>query len=155
MSNHIYPFWRRAVEDGERSADLLANTVRIALLSTLKYEYDDGDEFLNDLSPPWSLPPMSIALKNKTFERVSEGMMFGADDAVCKSVYGSFDAFVIFIDTGVPYTSRLVCYEDERISGMPSRGDGGDVILSWQNGKIFTVSIAPRRKRHERHPSMR
>lgn len=70
------------------------------------------------------------------------GGVFDATDIAVPAVAAgdTCEAVVLFIDTGVAGTSRLVAYIDV-ITGFPLATNGGDVNVAWDNGasKIFAL----------------
>jgi hypothetical protein len=51
------------------------------------------------------------------------------------------EAIVIWQDTGVESTSRLIAYIDTASSGLPVTPNGGDITIAWDSGanKIFKL----------------
>ena len=44
------------------------------------------------------------------------------------------EALIIYIDTGSAATSRLVCYRDTNVTGLPVTPNGGDITVSVPSG---------------------
>jgi hypothetical protein len=64
-----------------------------------------------------------------------------ADDVAFVAVTGAqVNAVVLYVDTGVPSTSRLIAYIDN-FTGFPFTPSGGDVTLRWSDGanRIFKL----------------
>jgi hypothetical protein len=79
----------------------------------------------------------STTLANKT---ITNGV-FDADDATFSSVTGAnCEALIIFSDTGIQGTSRLVAYIDSA-TGLPILPNGGDITVAFSSGssKIFAL----------------
>ena len=79
----------------------------------------------------------STTLANKT---ITNGV-FDADDATFSSVTGAnCEALLIFQDTGIQTTSRLIAYIDSA-TGLPILPNGGDISVAFSSGssKIFAL----------------
>ena len=46
---------------------------------------------------------------------------------------------VIYIDTGVAGTSRLVAYIDTGVTNLPVTPNGGDITITWNASGIFAI----------------
>ena len=46
---------------------------------------------------------------------------------------------MIYIDTGVAGTSRLIAYIDTGVAGLPVTPNGGDINITWDAAGIFTL----------------
>lgn len=119
----------------------LGGTVKALLVNTTgpgtNYTYDDAHQFLSDV-PSGARISTSAALASKTF---ANGV-FDADDTIFSAVSGDVsEAIILYIDTGVAGTSRLVAYIDTGIAGAPVTPSGGDINVVWDNGanKIFAL----------------
>jgi hypothetical protein len=71
--------------------------------------------------------------------KTTTDVVLDANDAVFTAASGvQSEACVIYKDTGVATTSRLIYYMDT-MTGLPVTPNGGDITLVWDNGanKIF------------------
>lgn len=74
----------------------------------------------------------------------SKSVLLGVADAAdvtFTAVTGaSVEAIVLFKDTGVETSSRLIAYIDTA-TGLPVTPNGGDITIAWDNGanKIFKL----------------
>ena len=133
MANALYPKAKESFINGH--INMSANTVTIALVDTGVYTYSTSHQFRSDVSN--SAVIASTALSNKT---VTNGV-FDADDATFTSVTGAnCEALLIFQDTGVQTTSRLIAYIDSA-TGLPILPNGGDITVVFSSGasKIFAL----------------
>lgn len=133
----IYPKYKQAVISGGANHDLSAGNVKAILVDTADYTYSAAHEFLSDV-PAGARVDITANLANKTF---TNGV-FDADDTSFAAADGDIsEAIIIFIDTGVEGTSRLVAYIDTFSSGMPVDPNTGDINVTWDNGasKIFAL----------------
>jgi hypothetical protein len=133
MSNALYSKAKEAFLNG--SINMVANTVTIALVDTGVYTYSSSHQYRNEVSN--SAVISSTTLSNKT---ITNGV-FDADDATFSSVTGAnCEALLIFQDTGVQSTSRLIAYIDSA-TGLPILPNGGDISVAFSSGssKIFAL----------------
>jgi hypothetical protein len=133
MANALYPKAKEAFLNG--SINMVANTVTIALVDTGVYTYSSSHQYRNEVSN--SAVISSTTLSNKT---ITNGV-FDADDATFSSVTGAnCEALLIFQDTGVQSTSRLIAYIDSA-TGLPILPNGGDISVAFSSGssKIFAL----------------
>ena len=133
MANALYSKAKEAFLNG--SINMAANTVTIALVDTGVYTFSASHQFRNEVSN--SAVISSTTLSNKT---ITNGV-FDADDATFSSVTGAnCEALLIFQDTGVQTTSRLIAYVDSA-TGLPILPNGGDITVVFSSGasKIFAL----------------
>ena len=133
MANALYSKAKEAFLNG--SINMVANTITIALVDTGVYTYSATHQFRNEVSN--SAVISSTTLANKT---ITNGV-FDADDATFSSVTGAnCEALLIFQDTGIQTTSRLIAYIDSA-TGLPILPNGGDITVVFSSGgsKIFAL----------------
>ena len=133
MANALYPKAKEAFLNG--SINMIANTITIALIDTGVYTYSTSHQYRSDISN--SAVISSSALANKT---ITNGV-FDADDALFSSVTGAnCEALIIFSDSGVQGTSRLIAYIDSA-TGLPILPNGGDITVAFSSGssRIFAL----------------
>ena len=133
MANALYSKAKEAFLNG--SINMVANTISIALVDTGVYTYSATHQFRNEVSN--SAVISSTTLANKT---ITNGV-FDADDATFSSVTGAnCEALLIFQDTGIQTTSRLIAYIDSA-TGLPILPNGGDITVAFSSGssRIFAL----------------
>jgi hypothetical protein len=133
MANALYSKAKEAFLNG--SINMVANTITIALVDTGVYTYSATHQYRNEVSN--SAVISSTALANKT---ITNGV-FDADDATFSSVTGAnAEALIIFSDTGIQGTSRLIAYIDSA-TGLPILPNGGDITVAFSSGssRIFAL----------------
>lgn len=133
MANALYSKAKESFLNG--SINMVANTITIALVDTGVYTYSASHQYRNEVSN--SAVISSTTLANKT---ITNGV-FDADDATFSSVTGAnCEALIIFTDTGIQGTSRLVAYIDSA-TGLPILPNGGDISVAFSSGssKIFAL----------------
>jgi len=133
MANAFFPAFKEQMLQG--GVNLSAGTVK-ALLVTSAYTFDTADVFVSDLIGILT-NGRSPALTTKT---LTNGI-FDADNTTLPAVTGgqTAAAIIIYLDTGSDATSRLVCFLDTGVTGLPFSTTGGDIAITWDDGanKIF------------------
>ena len=133
MANALYPKAKEAFLNG--SINMIANTITIALIDTGVYTYSTSHQFRSDISN--SAVISTSTLSNKT---IANGV-FDADDALFSSVTGAnAEALIIFSDSAIQGTSRLIAYIDSA-TGLPILPNGGDITVAFSSGssRIFAL----------------
>jgi len=133
MANALYPKAKEAFLNG--SINMIANTITIALVDTGVYTYSTSHQYRSDISNTAVIS--STALTNKS---IANGV-FDADDALFSSVTGAnCEALIIFSDSGIQGTSRLIAYIDSA-TGLPILPNGGDITVAFSSGssRIFAL----------------
>lgn len=133
MANAIYPIYKAALLGGLTNIDLDGGTVKAALVDTGTYTYSAAHDFYNDVTGVVGTPQ---TIANTT---VTAGL-FDGDNVTYTAVTGnSVEAIIIYIDTGVSSTSRLVAYIDTSVTGLPVTPNGGDITITWHASGIFQL----------------
>jgi len=136
MSNSLYTKAKQALIAAD--IDLESDTVKAVLVDGADYTPNlSAHQYLSDI-PSAGRIATSGALQNKT---VTDGV-FDADDITVSSVSGDqFEYVILFKDTGVETTSRLILLIDTA-TGLPCTPNGSDITIQWSSGtdKIFRLS---------------
>lgn len=133
MANAIYPLYKQALLDGSANTDINDLTVKVALVDTGVYTYSAAHEFLTSLTGVVGTAQTIAATT------VANGL-FDGDNVTYSTVTGnSVEALVIYIDTTVAGTSRLVAYIDSGVIGLPVTPNGGDITVTWNVSGIFQL----------------
>jgi len=133
MANAIYPLYKQALLDGAANTDINDLTVKVALVDTGVYTYSATHEFLTSLT---GVVGTAQTINTTT---VTNGL-FDGDNVTYSGVTGnSVEALVIYIDTTVAGTSRLVAYIDSGVTGLPVTPNGGDISITWSVSGIFQL----------------
>lgn len=133
MANAIYPLYKQALLDGSANVDINDLTVKVALVDTGVYTYSAAHEFLTSLTGVVGTAQTIAATT------VANGL-FDGDNVTYTTVTGnSVEALVIYIDTTVAATSRLVAYIDSGVTGLPVTPNGGDITVTWNVSGIFQL----------------
>lgn len=135
MANTLYDAARQRFLEAQ--INWMTDTVKVLLVDTGAYTPQTAvHQYLSDISGSARIAgPVTLTSKTTT------GGAADAADATFTSVTGpSIEAIVIYIDTGTESTSPLVAIIDTA-TGLPITPNGGDIIVTWDNGvnKIFKV----------------
>lgn len=114
----------------------LGGTVKAALIDTGTYTYSSSHDFYDDVSGVVGTPQ---TIGSKTY---TNGVFDGADVTYTALSGSTVEAIIIYIDTGTPGTSRLVCYQDTGVTGLPLTPNGGNVTIAWDASGIFRLGSA-------------
>lgn len=134
MANAIYPKYKEALLDGAANTDVNDGTVKVALIDTNDVAYNAAHDFYDDISAAVVGTPQTIGTTT-----VTNGL-FDGDNVTFTAVTGDpCEAVIIYIDTGVAGTSRLVAYLDTDVTGLPVTPNGGDITITWNASGIFQL----------------
>lgn len=135
MANALYAKGLEGFLDG--SIDWDTNTIRCVLVDLADYTVDLANHAnLSDI-PAAARVATSPVFTGKTVT----GGVADADDVLLTAVTGDqSEAIVVYKDTGVASTSRLICFIDTA-QGLPVTPNGGDITIAWDNGanRIFRL----------------
>ena len=135
MANTLFDFARQRFLEAQ--INWMTDTIKVILVSTSAYTPQTAvHQYLSDISASARIAgPITLTAKATT------GGAADAADATFTSVSGAtINAIVIYKDSGTEATSPLLAYIDTA-TGLPLTPNGGDVIITWDNGtnKIFKV----------------
>jgi hypothetical protein len=132
MANVIYDLGRESFLKGEISWD--ADNIVTVLVDLADYTANLAtDQFITSV-PAAARVAVSGNLASKT---TTDGSADAAD-VTFSSVTGDIsEALVIYQNTGVEGTSRLIAYIDTA-TGLPVTPNGGDIQVQW-SAPIFTL----------------
>jgi len=136
MANALYDRGRESFLRGEIS--WTSDNIKAVLVDTALYTANLlTDQFLA-IIPGGAVVATSSNFTGKT----SASGVADADDLLYPLVPGtvSVEALVVYQDTGVAATSRLVAYIDTAV-GLPVTTNGGDIAVIWSAGvnRIFKL----------------
>lgn len=134
MANAIYPKWKEALINGGANT-ALNGTVRVTLVDLADYTYGAAHEFIT--SVPAGARVATITLSSgKTY---TNGL-FDAADVTFLTVTGDpSEALILWIDTTVEATSRLVAFFDTGVTGLPVTPNGGNIDIGWNVSGILQL----------------
>jgi len=135
MANTLYDYARQRFLEGQ--LNWLTDTIKVYLVDTGAYTPQTAiHQYLADIPLSARIAgPVTLTSKSTT------GGAADAADCTFTSVSGAtIEAVVIYKDTGSEATSPVIAYIDTA-TGLPITPNGGDIIVTWDNGtnKIFKV----------------
>lgn len=135
MTNNLYDLGRQKLLEG--SIDWLTDDIKVILVDTDDYSVDlVTHEFLDDVTSAGI-----VATSENIGDKDSTIGIADAGDVTFPLVTGdTFEALIIYKDTGDASTSPLIAYIDEA-GGFPVTPNGGDIVIQWDNeiNKIFKI----------------
>lgn len=133
MANAIYPKYKEAILQSAANSNMSSGTVKVALVDTGTYTYSSAHEFYSSISGVVGTP-QTIGTKTLT------NGVFDGDNVTFTAVSGAtVEALVIYIDTGVAGTSRLIAFIDTGVTNLPVTPNGGDISITWNASGIFAL----------------
>lgn len=138
MASLVYSTYVKAIVDGD--VDFLADTIKACLVKSASYTVNGTThDFFDDVTAGARATNGIGTLASKTSSIATNVITVDAADLTLTSVSGSgtFDAVVIYKDTGVESTSQVIAYL-ELTSGITL--NGGNVVLQWNASGLFTLT---------------
>lgn len=137
MANGFYIPWKNSyLTQAANQVDFDADTLKLVLIDAADYVVDlTNHDFFNDVAAA-----ARVATATLTGVTVT-GATVDAADVTFTAVSGDVsEALLLYKDTGVETTSRLVLYIDTA-SGLPVTPNGGDISVIFDNGanKVFSL----------------
>jgi hypothetical protein len=124
MADKLYP--KTKAQFLKALLDITNITIRAYLLDGT-YTYSDSHEFLSDVGAGTRVARTN-PLSGKTVNLTTAA--FDSDDPTAESVTGDdVNQIVLYQDTGVEGTSRLIFFKDTGISTVPFTPDGSDIRI--------------------------
>lgn len=135
MANALYDKGREGFLDG--SIDWDTDNIKVVLIDT--------DDYVVNLATHDNLDDVAGAARvatsgNLAGKTVTAGVA-DADDVTLAAVVGDeSEALIIYKDSGVEGTSRLIAYIDSA-TGLPVTPNGGNITIAWDSGanRIFKL----------------
>ena len=130
MANAVYPLTLQALLDGD--VDIDDGDLRAILVDLADYTYSTAHDFLDDVAAAGRVA-VSATIANTT---VTNGVLDGDDTSFSGTGGDPAEAIILYLHTGTESTSRLICFLDTGVSGLPYTPPGGawSVNLVWDNG---------------------
>ncbi len=130
----LYDNGRQSFLDGSISWG--TDTIKVAMVDTALYTVNLAThKFFNSITGQ-----VGTSVTIASGKTTTAGVADGADVTFSAVTGATVEALVIYKDTGVPATSRLIAYIDAG-TNLPVTPNGGDITITWDNGanKIFKL----------------
>ena len=135
MANALFDKARQRFLEGQFNWN--TDTIKAVLIDTGTYTANlSAHEFLSDIGTG-----ARITTSGAFTGKATTGGAADANDVTFTSVTGaSIEAIVLYKDTGTDSTSPLIAFIDTA-TGLPITPNGGDIIVTWDNGanKIYKL----------------
>lgn len=132
MANLLYPKAKEGFISGDLSLD--TDNIKAVIVDTATYTYSATDEFLSVIGAGERVATSA----NLTGKTVVDGV-FDSDDIIYTAVTGDpSEAVVLYQDSGVDTTSRLIAYIDTA-TGLPVTPDGTNINLNVNAAGWFAL----------------
>lgn len=125
-----------------KEIDFLNDTIKVALLVTGYTPDQDAHEYWDDVSASevtgsgYTAGGDTLAGKGLTYDAPSNTIKLdGTDTTWSASTITAYYA-VVYVDTGTPATSALICYVD---FGQDEISSNGDFKITWHVDGIATI----------------
>jgi hypothetical protein len=134
VSSTRYPLGLKAILDGD--VDFLVNTISMQMYSGAAV-YNAAHDFLNDIAGSKAGSPVTCTITSTTGGLVTATVPAFTPPAV------TVVAIVLYVNTGVDATSRLLGWIDQRRDGttLAFVGNGTPITLNW-TGPIYSIGGA-------------
>ena len=135
MANALYDLARASFLNGQ--INMATDNIKCVLVDSLDYVVNLAThQYLSDI-----IVGGRVATSANLATKTTTAGVFDAADITFTAVTGDVsEALVIYQDTGVAATSRLIAYIDTA-TGLPVTPGGGDITVTWDNGanKIYKL----------------
>lgn len=135
MANRMYDLGRESFLKGEISWS--ADNIKVVLVDSADYTPNTTtDQFLSDIL----LAGRVATSGNLTAKTTTNGVADAADVTLTAVTGDQSELIVVYQDTAVEGTSRLIALVDTA-TGLPVTPNGGDIQIQWDAGadKIFKL----------------
>lgn len=139
MANGLFVAYRNSALGVGTAADLDADTIKAMFVD----HADDTpviatDDFIDDIASAARVPAIGSCptLGTKTQGTVAAGVFDAADTTFTTLTGDASESLIVFKDTGVESTSRLLAFWDTA-TGLPLTPNGADVVVAWNASGIW------------------
>jgi len=139
MANALFTAFRNGQLNGTSVVDLDTDTIKAMFID----HADDTpvpatDAFIDALLSASRVPAIASApaLGSKTVGTLAAGVFDAADTVFTALTGDQVESLILFKDTGVEATSKLVAFWDTA-TGLPLTPNGGDVTVAWNASGIL------------------
>lgn len=115
--------------------DYDANAIKVTLVDAADYTRNlSTHDFYDDVTAGGR-----VATSSNFASKTTTGGTADAADITFSSVTGDVsEELIIWVDTGVESTSRLICNFDT-VTGLPVTPNGGNINVTWNASGIFRL----------------
>lgn len=132
MANALYPLAKQSFLKADLDLD---SEVRVILVDLADYTYNTAHDMLDDV-PAGARVAVSAAVASKTFINGT----FDHADFTFTAVSGDpSEALIWYQHTGTESTSRLICFMDTGVTGLPVTPNGGDINVTVSASGVFSL----------------
>ena len=112
------------------------STIKAILVDTASYTFSQTHTDLDDVPAAARVTNFSGTAQTLTLIDAAAGGVLDANDISFTGLSGapSFEAIILYKDTGVESTSTLIMYIDTAASGLPTPASATQVDVTWNNG---------------------
>ena len=132
MANALFPLAKQAFIQGNLDLD---NDVRVILVDLADYTYNTAHDMLDDV-PSGARVAVSAAVASKTF---TNGTFDHADFTFTAVTGDPSEALIWYQHTGTESTSRLICFMDTGVTGLPVTPNSGDINVTVNASGVFSL----------------
>lgn len=133
MANALYELTKAKML--QAGLDMSTANIKCILIDTADYAFSQTHEFLDDVAAA-----ARVATSGNMASKTFTNGVFDAADVTFSAVTGDqVEAIIIYEDTGVEGTSKLIAYLDTNLTNMPATPNGGDITVQWNASGIFKL----------------
>lgn len=133
MANAIYPLAKQAFLKADLDLD---SEVRVILVDLADYTYSSSHDMLDDVASGAIVATMAAGAGSKTF---TNGTFDHADFSFSAVTGDQSEALIWYQHTGTDSTSRLICFMDTGVTGLPVTPNGGDINVTVNGSGVFSL----------------
>ena len=130
-----------APASGVVAADLNTDDIQVKLIDAADYTVNfETHVDLDDVAGAAEVATAALTGESLTTTAITGVLVFDANDVTFTSVTGDqSEALIVFNNTGAADANRLlIAYIDSFSAGMPVTPNGGNIVVQWAAGGIFT-----------------
>lgn len=133
MANALFTKGKEGILNG--TIDLDTDNIKAVLIDTADYTVNIGThDNLDDVAGA-----SRVDTSANLSITVTGGTVDAADFTFAAATGDQSEAIILYQDTGVESTSRLIAYYDTFSSGMPVTPNGGDIDITVNASGLFSI----------------
>lgn len=134
MANVLYDSFKAALLQAQ--ANLSSGDVRVLLVDLADYTYSAAHDMLDDVPAGARVGTLGAGVGSKTF---TAGTFDHADFTFTAVTGDPSEALIWYLHTGTESTSRLICFMDTGVTGLPVTPNGGDISVTVNASGVFSL----------------